>query len=249
MAQKPNEDYIQPVPGKVGTPFGKYGPSWVNTGGKHTGSDFPVPVGTPVVASNSGKVSKVRDLGNTSYGKYIEIEHDTKYNLSGLPVRTLYAHLSAINVSVGQKVSRGEVIGNSGETGNAHGAHVHFEMRVGGMIVDPMPYVFEQTHANTGGNFGDIANAVKDGVTAANPLNWGQKLIGFIAHETIRVGYYILGFALVWVGLAIMVRQGIVSAVPADLLALAVTKGRSAAKGAAVKGLAARNVKLAGAVS
>lgn len=81
--------------------------------------------GDKVVASASGKVVTVRDLGNSSYGKYVVIDHGSGWT-------TLYAHLNSFNVSSGQSISQGEQVGTVGATGNVTGAHLHFEERYNG---------------------------------------------------------------------------------------------------------------------
>lgn len=82
-------------------------------------------LGDPVVASAPGTVDIVRDLGGTSYGKYIRINHGNGYT-------TYYAHLQGFNVSVGQQVGYGKVIGWVGSTGNSTGPHLHYEQRYNG---------------------------------------------------------------------------------------------------------------------
>ncbi|MFC7439825.1 peptidoglycan DD-metalloendopeptidase family protein [Laceyella putida] len=81
--------------------------------------------GDTVVASASGKVTTVRDLGSTSYGKYVVIDHGGGWT-------TLYAHLNSFSVSVGQLVSMGQKIGTVGSTGGSTGPHLHFEERLNG---------------------------------------------------------------------------------------------------------------------
>ncbi len=89
----------------------------------HNGIDFGAPVGTPVLASASGKVIIARSSGyNGGYGLYIVISHSNG-------TQTLYAHLSYLNVSVGDDVSKGQVIGKVGNTGRSTGPHLHFEVR------------------------------------------------------------------------------------------------------------------------
>jgi hypothetical protein len=82
-------------------------------------------LGDPVVASAPGTVDRVTDLGGTSYGKYVRIDHGNGYT-------TYYAHLSGFNVSVGQTVGYGRVIGYVGSTGNSTGPHLHYEQRLNG---------------------------------------------------------------------------------------------------------------------
>ncbi|SCL41594.1 SH3 domain-containing protein [Micromonospora pallida] len=82
-------------------------------------------LGDPVVASAPGTVDVVTDLGGTSYGKYVRINHGGGYT-------TYYAHLNGFNVSVGQSVGYGRVIGYVGTTGGSTGPHLHYEQRLNG---------------------------------------------------------------------------------------------------------------------
>jgi murein DD-endopeptidase MepM/ murein hydrolase activator NlpD len=85
--------------------------------------DLAAPVGTDILASAPGTVSVAKSTGwNYGYGQYIVITHPNG-------TQTVYAHLSNIDVSVGQSVSRGQKIGDMGSTGNSTGPHVHFEVR------------------------------------------------------------------------------------------------------------------------
>ncbi|WP_052680747.1 M23 family metallopeptidase, partial [Streptomyces sp. NRRL F-4428] len=79
-------------------------------------------VNSPVVASADGVVSKVKDLGGSSYGKYVVINHGSGWS-------TVYAHLNGFNVSSGATVKAGQQIGIVGSTGNSSGAHLHYEQR------------------------------------------------------------------------------------------------------------------------
>lgn len=80
-----------------------------------------------VRSSAAGTVETVRDLGNTSYGKYIIVRHAEGW-------KTLYAHLNSFNVSVGQSVSTGTLIGKVGSTGGSTGPHLHYEQRLNGVV-------------------------------------------------------------------------------------------------------------------
>lgn len=82
-------------------------------------------LGDPVVASAPGTVDRVTDLGGTSYGKYVRIDHGGGYT-------TYYAHLNGFNVSVGQTVGYGKVLGWVGSTGGSTGPHLHYEQRLNG---------------------------------------------------------------------------------------------------------------------
>jgi Peptidase family M23 len=85
-------------------------------------------VGDPVVASAPGTVSLVRDLGGTSYGRYVVIDHGGGYS-------TLYAHLQSWTVSVGDRLEYGTRIGYVGTTGGSTGPHLHYEQRLNGSAV------------------------------------------------------------------------------------------------------------------
>lgn len=85
----------------------------------------PNDLGDPVVASAAGTVTTVRNLGNTSYGRYVVISHGDGWT-------TYYAHLDSWSVSVGQRVSMGQRIGTVGSTGGSSGPHLHFEQRRNG---------------------------------------------------------------------------------------------------------------------
>lgn len=95
----------------------------------HKGVDFSMPVGTPIYATGDGEVVRVK---NHPYaGKYIEIQHDGRYV-------TRYLHLSRTTVRRGQKVSRGERIALSGNTGRSTGPHLHYELHIKGYAVNPL---------------------------------------------------------------------------------------------------------------
>jgi murein DD-endopeptidase MepM/ murein hydrolase activator NlpD len=98
----------------------------------HTGSDLAAPSGTPIYATADGYVAKAERW--STYGNYIQIEH-------GGDMHTRYAHLSGYNVTEGQFVRKGELIGFVGSTGRSTGPHLHYEVRVAGEAVDPRPYM------------------------------------------------------------------------------------------------------------
>ena len=102
-------------------------------GSYHGGVDFRCPTGTEVHAADSGTVIIAKSL-TYSYGKYIVIDH-------GNGLSTLYAHNSSLLVSVGQTVTKGQLIAYSGSTGNSTGPHCHFEVRLNGNRVNPLSYL------------------------------------------------------------------------------------------------------------
>ena len=88
-------------------------------------------IGDPVVAAAGGKVTRVDNEGNVSYGRWVEIDHGSGY-------RTRYAHLNSQSVSVGQSVSKGQKIGTVGSTGGSTGPHLHYELRLNGTAIKPV---------------------------------------------------------------------------------------------------------------
>ncbi|MFD8643361.1 transglycosylase family protein [Streptomyces zaomyceticus] len=125
--------YSAPVSAGIGTRYGKPGSSW--SSGYHTGVDFPVPTGTSVKAVAGGRIVSAGWGG--AYGYQIVLRHDDgRYSQ--------YAHLSALSVREGQRVTAGQRIGRSGSTGNSSGPHLHFEVRTGpgyGSDIDPLAYL------------------------------------------------------------------------------------------------------------
>jgi murein DD-endopeptidase MepM/ murein hydrolase activator NlpD len=121
-----SQGLIWPVNGPVTSPFGY---RW---GRLHAGIDIGVPYGTPIHAAASGTVVLAGWTGG--YGNYTCIDH-------GGGLATCYAHQSSYAVSRGAQVSQGQVIGYVGNTGHSFGAHLHFEVRINGVPVDPLGYL------------------------------------------------------------------------------------------------------------
>ncbi len=97
----------------------------------HRGLDIAPPYGTPVRAAAAGVVVQASAGWNGGYGTMVVIDHGNGF-------RTLYAHLSRLDVSVGEAVEQGEVIGAVGRTGIATGPHLHFEVHRGGVPINPL---------------------------------------------------------------------------------------------------------------
>jgi len=98
----------------------------------HKGIDLAMPTGTPIYATADGVISKAEWF--SSYGLYISIEHGGK-------IQTRYGHLSRLNVASGQSVKKGDLIGYVGSTGRSTGPHLHYEVRIAGVAVNPVPYM------------------------------------------------------------------------------------------------------------
>lgn len=98
----------------------------------HKGIDLAAPVGTPIYATADGIVGRADWF--SSYGLYVSIEH-------GGNLQTRYGHMSRLNVAAGQQVRKGDIIGFVGSTGRSTGPHLHYEVRVAGEAVSPLPYL------------------------------------------------------------------------------------------------------------
>jgi len=123
---------IWPVQGRIGSSFGGREDPINGEGAFHSGIDIDAATGTPVHATADGMVTGA-NMG-AGYGKQIVLNH-------GHDVMTIYGHLSAIAVLPGQRVSRGQVIGYVGQTGRATGPHLHYEVRVHSVPVNPHKYM------------------------------------------------------------------------------------------------------------
>lgn len=139
-------------------------------------------LGDSVVASASGRVSRVENTGSTSYGRWIEIDHGSGY-------RSRYAHLSVQRVSVGQQVSRGQRIGDVGSTGGSTGPHLHFEQRLNGTaikIVFNGSQIFywgtrSYTSRNCGGTFTGVVNTAGSPLTIRSGPSTSYAAVGSVA--------------------------------------------------------------------
>lgn len=105
----------------------------------HTGVDFAAAIGTPIYATADGVVDKV-EVSFSGYGKVLEIDH-------GFGYRTRFAHMHGFNVRYGQKVKRGDLIGYVGDTGLSTAPHLHYEVFVNGLHVNPIHYFFTDLNA------------------------------------------------------------------------------------------------------
>jgi murein DD-endopeptidase MepM/ murein hydrolase activator NlpD len=115
---------VWPLLGRVGDGFGPRGDRF------HAGIDLVAPGGTAVIAAAPGRVTWAAPRAG-GWGNLVTVAH-------GRGLRTMYAHLSTIDVRVGQWVAGGTVLGRVGATGDATGPHLHFEVRVGNAAIDPL---------------------------------------------------------------------------------------------------------------
>lgn len=120
---------VTPASGPITAVFGQSGKIWKS--GKHRGIDYGVPEGSPVSAAAPGTVSA--SGYSDSLGKYLKIDH-------GNGIQTTYAHLSGAIAHIGDSVSAGQLIAQSGSTGNVTGPHLHFAVEKNGTAIDPRQF-------------------------------------------------------------------------------------------------------------
>lgn len=126
--ERPAGRLTWPAQGTLTSGFGPRG------GRIHEGIDIAGSYGFPIIAAEDGEIVQVNEGYGGGYGKYVVIYH-------GGGLSTLYAHNSRNAVSVGEKVKRGQVIAYMGSTGNSSGDHLHFEVRIEGVPIDPLGYL------------------------------------------------------------------------------------------------------------
>lgn len=149
-AQNPHNGSLKSLPGnlqmmypadsmRTSSTFGMRGNPTGAGSQFHVGTDFPVPTGTPVKATEAGTVTFA---GVHSTGGYrVEIDH-------GHGVTTAYSHNSQFKVSVGDTVTKGQTVALAGSTGNSTGPHIHYEIQINGKWVDPEYYLPSQSEGN-----------------------------------------------------------------------------------------------------
>jgi len=123
---------IWPVEGFISSPFGMRPSSYSGRGEFHKGIDIRARPGTPIAAPAKGTVTLAG--GDGSYGLSVEVQHTRA-------IITKYGHLQRILVHEGQQVKRGDLLGFVGSTGRSTGPHLHYEVRLSGIPVNPMRYI------------------------------------------------------------------------------------------------------------
>lgn len=196
-------------------PGGQMTSGW-GDGRNHNGVDFAAPRGTPVTAAHMGFVKYAGMNSGSGYGIVVYIEFTGQF-------QTRYAHLSSTNVSVGDGVEAGDIIGRVGSTGDSTGPHLHFELLRGGKKIDPTPYLHGQGLQLdvTPDAYGDTPEWVKGfGALSdilefiTNPKNW------------YRVGLFLLGIVLVVAGAIYFARGNIFSFLGEQIVSLFDGKGK-----------------------
>lgn len=128
--------FMRPISGPITSPFGYRVHPIFKSRIFHSGIDIAGPNGGAIHAANDGKVIYSGWYGG--YGKVVILDHGV---VNGRPITTLYGHMSAINVSNGQYVKKGQTVGREGSTGYSTGPHCHFEVRVNGKPTNPLSYI------------------------------------------------------------------------------------------------------------
>lgn len=116
--------------------FGVRSDPFRGTAAMHAGIDIPGKIGTPIYATADGIVARAERAGG--YGNLVSVNH-------GKGIETRYGHLSRILVAENTRVVRGQMIGLMGSTGRSTGSHLHYEVRIEGRAVNPMPYMQSET--------------------------------------------------------------------------------------------------------
>jgi murein DD-endopeptidase MepM/ murein hydrolase activator NlpD len=141
---------LWPIEGPVTSSFGQREDPFNGEGAFHSGLDISAPYGTPVRVTADGEVTGA--VAGAGYGRQIVVDH-------GHDVKTVYGHLSAMAVLPGQHVTRGQVIGYVGQSGRSTGPHLHYEVRVHNVPVNPHKYLrltYEQMIANNAGSMASL---------------------------------------------------------------------------------------------
>ncbi|HEX2812479.1 MAG TPA: M23 family metallopeptidase [Sphingopyxis sp.] len=112
--------------------YGYRSDPFTGAGAMHSGLDFPGPLGTPILAAAPGRVTFVGQ--RSGYGNVVEVDH-------GQGILTRYAHLSGFTTQVGAQVAAGQQIAKMGSTGRSTGSHLHFEVRLNGVAVNPRRFL------------------------------------------------------------------------------------------------------------
>ncbi|MEZ4608261.1 MAG: M23 family metallopeptidase [Deinococcales bacterium] len=131
--EPPSQRFAWPLKnqGRITSNFG-YRNLAITQSNYHYGVDLAAPLGTDILAARAGIVSEARWIGG--YGNVVYVNHNDG-------TQTRYAHMSQINVTAGQQVLQGTVLGKVGSTGVSTGPHLHFELRIGGYAVDPLGFL------------------------------------------------------------------------------------------------------------
>lgn len=131
---------VWPVNGRLAGGYGRRSDPLSGEGEMHKGVDIVAPIGTPVHAAADGVI--VQAGWNGGYGRSVIIDHGHSY-------RTLYGHLSRLDVMEGQEIRQGETLGAVGTTGHSTGAHLHYEVHIGATPVNPYRFLAKASTVRT----------------------------------------------------------------------------------------------------
>lgn len=140
---------LQPVAGiSLSSDFGTRSDPFTGRRKQHAGIDIPKPAGTPIYATADGVAARAEWV--SGYGNMVQLEH-------GGGFQTRYGHMSSIAIAPGTRVKKGQVIGYVGSTGRSTGNHLHYEVRIGGMPVNPLPYMSDVNVARASKRDGQVS--------------------------------------------------------------------------------------------
>jgi len=125
---------ILPADGWITSYFGQRMSPWAGRLKMHEGLDVGAPYGTPVYAPADGIITFSGE--KAGFGKFVQVDH-------GYGIETIYAHNQTLSVRSGQKVKRGTLLAAVGNTGHSTGPHLHYEVRVNGIAVDPLYFILD----------------------------------------------------------------------------------------------------------
>jgi len=170
-----------PVVGRISSPFGTRVQPTAGASTDHKGIDYAVPVGTPVSAAADGVV--IYAGWQSGFGNTVQLDN-------GGGVGTLYAHLSAISVAVGQSVGAGQVLGLSGASGTVSGPNLHFGVTLNGQWVDPSSMLLDASLPNVLGAGAGSGGADPFGFDSPAEVVTSDVGAGV---DPMTVGLYVLG--------------------------------------------------------
>ncbi len=137
--QRNTQPGIWPIDGRLMSPFGRRNDPFSDEGAYHQGVDISAPEGTPVKAAADGVVTYAQYQAG-GYGRLVVIAHNTG-------MQSFYAHLSKFDVIAGQEIRQGEILGRVGSSGRVTAPHLHYEVHVGGVPVNPYRFLVRSVAA------------------------------------------------------------------------------------------------------
>ncbi len=130
VASIPSQKPVDSI--QLSSSFGMRSDPFTGRARRHAGIDIPGPIGTPIYATADGVAEHAGWMNG--YGNLVELNH-------GRGLETRYGHMSRLAISPGDRVTKGQLIGYMGSTGRSTGSHLHYEVRIAGVPVNPLPFL------------------------------------------------------------------------------------------------------------